>query len=113
MNLKPGIFIVGTDTNVGKTVVAAGLALVLKSRGMKVGVMKPVATVCYGASSRLVSSDAVYLWEAAENEYPSLTSPSRYRNPLAPHVAATFENKEVDIKAICRAFRELQKHYDY
>ncbi len=113
MNVKPGIFITGTDTNVGKTVVAAGLALSLRARGMRVGVMKPVATGCDGPANRLVSLDAVYLWEAAENEYPSLTSPSRFRNPLAPHVAATLERTQVDIKNVHRAFRELQKHYDF
>jgi len=110
--MKPGIFITGTDTNVGKTVVAAGLAMVLKSRGFKVGVMKPVATGCQGPDHHLISMDAVFLWEAAENEYPSLSSPSRYRNPLAPHVAAQVERKEVDLKQIHHAYRELQKNYD-
>ncbi len=111
--MKPGIFITGTDTNVGKTVVAAGLALALRARGINVGVMKPVATGCYGPSHRLVSQDAVYLMEAAENEYPALTSPSRFRNPLAPNVAAQIEKKEVDLNAIRNAYQELQKHYDF
>ena len=111
--MKPGIFITGTDTGVGKTVVAAGLALVLKERGLRVGVMKPVATGCKGGDQHLVSEDAVYLLEAAENEFPALTNPSRFRNPLAPHIAATLEKKEVDLKKIHRSFQELQKHYDF
>ncbi len=113
MKTKPGIFITGTDTEVGKTVVSAGLALALKARGIKVGVMKPVATGCHGPEKRLISSDAVYLFEAAENEYPSLTSPSRYRNPLAPNVAAVLEKREVDLESIRKAYLELQKHYDF
>lgn len=112
-NLKPGIFITGTDTGVGKTVVAAGLALLLKERGIKVGVMKPVATGCYGPDSRLISSDAVFMFEAAENEYPPLSSPSRYRHPLAPSVAAVMEKKEVNLAQIHKAYWELQKHYDF
>jgi len=111
--LKSGIFITGTDTDVGKTVVAAGLALALKERGMKVGVMKPVATGCQGPEGHLVSEDAVFLWEAAENEFPTLTSPSRFRSPLAPHVAATLEKREVNLKAIHHYFKELQKQYDF
>ncbi len=111
--MKPGIFITGTDTGVGKTVVSAGLALALRARGMKVGVMKPVATGCYGLDNRLVPQDAVFLMEAAENEYPGLTCPSRYRNPLAPSVAAMLEKKEVDIKNVIHAYRELQKYYDF
>lgn len=111
--MKPGIFITGTDTGVGKTVVAAGLALALRERGMKVGVMKPIATGCRGANGALISDDAVYLWEAAENEYPTLTNPLRFRSPLAPHVAASLEKKEIDLKKIHQAYRELQKHYDF
>jgi dethiobiotin synthetase len=94
-------------------VVAAGLALVLRDRGMKVGVMKPVATGCYGADERLISHDAVFLMEAAQNEYPALSSPARFRNPLSPNVAAMLEKKEVDLPNILKSYRELQKHYDF
>ena len=113
MNLKSGIFITGTDTGVGKTVVAAGLALALRARGVKVGVMKPVATGCHGADGRLISPDAAYLLEAAENEFPKLTSPSRFRHPLAPNVASMIEKREVDLDEIRDAYRELQKYYDF
>ncbi|MBI4115583.1 MAG: dethiobiotin synthase [Candidatus Omnitrophica bacterium] len=113
MNKPIGIFITGTDTGVGKTVVAAGLALVLKERGMRVGVMKPVATGCFGDGKRLVSEDAVYLFEAAENEYAPLTNPLRFRNPLAPSVASVIEKKEIPIEKILKAFKELQRHYDF
>ena len=108
-----GIFITGTDTGVGKTVVAAGLALVLRERGIRVGVMKPVATGCSGEGKRLVSEDAVYLFEAAENEHPSLTNPLRFRNPVAPSVASVIEKKEVPIEKILKAYRNLQRHYDF
>ncbi len=111
--MPKGIFITGTDTGVGKTVVSAGLALALKNRGMKIGVMKPVATGCFGDNGRLISADAVYLFEAAENEYASLTSPVRFRNPVAPSIASIYEQKEVDLDSIRTAYRELQKHYDY
>ncbi len=113
MRTKPGIFITGTDTGVGKTLVSAGLAFVLRERGIKVGVMKPVATGCYGIDDRLVSSDAAFLMEAAENEHPALTSPVRLRNPLAPKVAATLEKKEIKLEQIRDAYQEIQKHYDF
>lgn len=110
--MPKGIFITGTDTGVGKTVVSAGLAMALRNRGMRVGVMKPVATGCFG-DGRLVSADAVYLFEAAENEYAPLTSPVRFRNPVAPSIASIYEQKEVDLNSIRKAYHELQKHYDY
>ncbi len=111
--MNAGIFITGTDTDVGKTVVSAGLSLVLRDRGMKVGVMKPVATGCYGNDGRLVSQDAAFLMEAAQNEYPPLSSPSRFRNALSPNVAAMLEKKEVDVPGILKRYRSLQKKYDF
>ena len=111
--MKAGIFITGTDTEVGKTVISAGLALVLRDRGIKVGVMKPVATGCYGLDERLISMDAAFLMEAAQNEFVPLTSPSRFRNPLAPNVAAMLEKKEVNVQSILKSYQQLQKHYDF
>jgi dethiobiotin synthetase len=113
MKKAAGIFVTGTDTGVGKTVVAAGLALVLRERGLRVGVMKPVATGCSGDGKRLVSGDAVFLLEAAENEYPPLVNPLRFRSPLSPNVASIIEKKEIPLERILKAYRELQHHYDF
>ncbi len=111
--MAKGVFITATDTGVGKTVISAGLAMVLKARGMRVGVMKPVATGCVGDNGRLISPDAVYLFEAAENEYAPLTSPVRFKNAVAPSIASVYEQREVDLDVIRKAYKELQKHYDF
>jgi dethiobiotin synthetase len=108
-----GIFIIGTDTGVGKTVVAAGLALSLRERGIKVGVMKPIATGCLSSNNKLYSQDAIYLFEAAENEYPLLSNPLRFKNPLAPHVASQVERKQVDLKKVFWCYREIRSLYDF
>lgn len=108
-----GIFITGTGTGVGKTIISAGLALALKERGMKVGVMKPIATGCIGENGTLISTDAVYLFEAAENEYAPLTSPYRFRNPVSPNVAQIYEQKEIDTDAILAAYKKLTTLYDF
>ena len=60
-----GIFITGTDTGVGKTVFACGLAALLKESGYKVGVMKPAETGCDQDDGKLVPQDAVALQEAS------------------------------------------------
>ncbi len=111
--LGNGIFVVGTDTGVGKTVVAAGLALAMRERGIRVGVMKPVATGCNGVTQRLISNDAVFLFEAAQNEYAPLTSPIRFRNPVAPSVAEIYEQPKIKIQVILDAYERLSKIYDY
>ncbi|MBI1978261.1 MAG: dethiobiotin synthase [Candidatus Omnitrophica bacterium] len=110
--MAKGVFITGTDTGVGKTIISAGLALALRKRGIRVGVMKPIATGCIG-DGRLVSTDAVYLFEAAENEYAPLTSPIRFRNPVAPSIASVYEQKEIDLNQIRKAYLKLQKLYDF
>ena len=109
--MKNGVFVVGTDTEVGKTVVAAGLALVLKEAGVNVGVMKPVASGCIEAGKTMISPDAVFLMEAAENQFASLSSPYRLKESLAPSVAAELENIEIDVSRILFAYRELRKNY--
>ena len=79
-----GIFITGTDTGVGKTFFACGLAALLKESGYKVGVMKPAETGCGQDDGKLVPQDAVALHEASgcraplEKSAPT-SSASRWR----------------------------------
>ncbi len=93
----PGLFITGTDTEVGKTYVMALIASSLASQGHRVGVYKPVASGCRRKEGELVSDDALSLWKAA-GQPGELTSvcPQRFEAPLAPNVAASEEGKQVD-----------------
>lgn len=111
--MRKGIFVLGTDTGVGKTVIAAGLTLALRERGIRVGVMKPIATGCSGHPGRLVSTDAAYLMEAAMMDAPVLINPIRYRNPVAPSVAAVVEKTEVNVDRIVEAYKKLCKEFDF
>jgi len=60
-----GILITGTDTGVGKTVVTASLAALLRDVRYRVGVMKPVETGCEQRDGKLIPEDAVRLKEAS------------------------------------------------
>jgi dethiobiotin synthetase len=98
----PGLFITGTDTGVGKTYVAALIARSLVACGRRVGIYKPAASGCaHDASGHLVSDDAVALWQAAgcpgELEH---VCPQRFVAPLAPHLAAQAEGKELDAELL-------------
>lgn len=85
----PGIFVVGTDTSVGKTYVAAALARVLAAQGRSVGVLKPVATGATREQGVWRSEDAEQLIEAVGREIPvERVAPILYEEPLAPSVAA-------------------------
>ena len=62
----PGLFITGTDTGVGKTVIAGAIAQWFVRRSMNVAVCKPVATGCQNQREGLVSEDAEFLAGAAD-----------------------------------------------
>ncbi|MBX7075542.1 MAG: dethiobiotin synthase [Pirellulales bacterium] len=101
-----GLFITGTDTDVGKTYVAARIARALYSAGRRVGVYKPVASGCQVVNGQLVSGDAVALWEAAGR--PGVLEdvcPQRFAAPLAPHLAAEAEGGRIDDALIAHGFQ--------
>ena len=96
-----GLFITGTDTNVGKTHVGAMIARQLAGEGRRVGVYKPVASGCYWQDEELLSEDAVTLWNAAGKPGElSRVCPQRFEAPLAPHLAAQAEEREIDAKLL-------------
>ena len=107
-----GLFITGTNTEVGKTYVAAAIARVLVAAGKQVGVYKPVASGCVVKENQLVSEDAQELWRAA-GQPGSLADvcPQTFHAPLAPHLAARAEGKEIDadlLRAGLNAWREYE-----
>ena len=107
-----GIFITGTDTGVGKTFVGAGLAATLRERGIDVGVMKPAETGCGLRKEVLVPRDALKLIKAGGVDDPlDLVNPYRFRDPLAPAIAAGREGKIIEIGRIVSAFRSLARKH--
>lgn len=92
-----GLFVTGTDTGVGKTYVTSLIARSLKAAGCHLGVYKPVASGCRATPEGLVSDDAASLWEAAGRPGElDRVCPQRFAAPLAPHLAARREGREVD-----------------
>jgi dethiobiotin synthetase len=105
-----GVFVTGTDTGVGKTLVACVLVRGLRARGLDVGVMKPVETGA-GAAGPL---DARALREAAGVEDPlELVCPFALALPAAPTVAAEDEGRDIDLGAIASAFATLASRHQY
>ncbi|HET8760288.1 MAG TPA: dethiobiotin synthase, partial [Nitrospiria bacterium] len=104
-----GVFVVGTDTGVGKTTVAAGLAWALRGRGIDVGVMKPVET---GVRTER-GSDAEHLRRAAGVDDPiEAIRPYRFAAPLAPLVAARRERARISPMALTRGYARLARRHD-
>ncbi|MBS1107111.1 MAG: bioD [Deltaproteobacteria bacterium] len=105
-----GLFITGTDTGVGKTVVAGAIAAALRRRHRDVGVMKPIETGV-GTQGPL---DAISLCEAAgATDSLDLVCPQRFALPAAPSVAAAHEGRTVDLEVIRAAHAELSRRHAF
>ncbi len=109
--MNHGIFITGTDTGVGKTLVSAALALYLKKQGLTVGVMKPIET---GTSpSRETRSDAARLRSTIESDEPlGAIRPYAFELPVAPLAAAQMEGQAINLETIKKVYRLLSTRYD-
>jgi dethiobiotin synthetase len=115
-----GIFVTGTDTGVGKTFVACGLAAALRRAGADVGVMKPVATGCAGKSQipnpksqRMPADDASLLVMAARAQDPiERVTPFAYRPAISPDQAARLARRPVRLSRIRAAYRALARRHE-
>jgi len=111
--MNRAIFITGTDTGVGKTIVTATLALLLRERGVNVGVMKPVTSGCSERGGALVSEDAELLSWSAGVPLDNDCAPYCLQAPIAPAVAAARENIRIDFSRIGNAFERLTARHDF
>ena len=90
-----GLFVTGTGTGVGKTILTASLAYFLRRQGIDVGVMKPLETGVKDTSK--AGEDGVLLrWAAQTDEPLEQTCPYRFVAPAAPATAARLEQRTVD-----------------
>ncbi|MDH5680690.1 MAG: dethiobiotin synthase, partial [Spirochaetota bacterium] len=104
----PGLFITGTDTGVGKTIVTCGLGLSLKGMGYNVGVMKPIETGCEPDPQ-----DALFLRTMLELSDPLETiCPIQLRAPLSPKVAAQQENVSISLQTMTDNYAKLSETKD-
>jgi len=104
-------FITGTDTDVGKTSVAAALALGLKMAGRTVAPMKPVQTGCE-PGTRCNAPDLDFCLRILDQNFEAEMLPYAYDPPCSPHLAAGLAKEEIELPVITNAFASLQARYD-
>ena len=108
-----GLFVTGTDTEVGKTYVGSIIVKSLREAGYRVGVYKPSAADCVSDGQHLVSEDAVALWEAAGKPGDlNDVCPQCFRAALAPHLAAKAEGKRLDPEQLRQGIEVWAEGYD-
>lgn len=109
----PSILVTGTDTGVGKTLVAGAIGHWFRARGFRVSVLKPCATGCVRRREGLVSEDAEFLAHCSDARFPlDVICPQRYSEPLAPAVAAERAGRPLDWDAIDRSVRMMSEQSD-
>lgn len=107
-----GIFVTGTDTGVGKSLVSAALARFLVRQGVRVGVMKPVES---GVSDlTALGQDGELLRWASNCEAPiELIGPCRLSEPLAPSLAAELAATPIDIDGLVSNAKQMLESYEF
>jgi dethiobiotin synthetase len=110
-----GVFITGTDTGVGKTLIASGLAWALKQRQIDVGVMKPFATANREFSRKYKSRDTFILAKAAQTSEPdSDLNPFFYRKAASPLMASEITGKKApSLDEALVKFRKIASHHEF
>lgn len=109
-----GIFIAGTDTGVGKTIVTGLLARFLSKKGYRVITQKWVCT----GSGKFSSDLKVHLALMKKNrkeleEYLQYMSPYVFKPPVSPHLAAELEKTSISAAKIKNSYKFLARNFDY
>ncbi len=113
MNRK-GLFVTGTDTGVGKTVVAAGLARLARRRGLKAAGVKPVETGCLLRDGSLYPEDGAFLAAASDNELTlDHVAPFRFSLPASPARAAAMEDRKLNVSDLVEHVTALEDYADF
>ena len=110
---KAGLFITGTDTGVGKTLIAGAIAKILTDNGLKVGVFKPIATGCHRAWEGLVNYDTKFLSYCANSDLSlSTITPIGHLTPAAPVVSGACDGRPIDFDKITAAYKDICENSD-
>jgi dethiobiotin synthetase len=108
-----GFFITGTDTGVGKTLIAGAIARALSLQGRRVGVMKPFESGCRRDGDTVVPADALFLRNMAGSQDDlALICPYAFERPLAPGIAAHMEHVPINLEKVQKTFNQMSAQYD-
>jgi dethiobiotin synthetase len=111
---KAGLFVTGTDTGVGKTLVAVSLVAALARHGVRVSVMKPIASESEHTPAGLRNADALALMDAASVRPPySAVNPYCFEPAISPHIAAEEVGIEIDVGVIRSQYEILAENASF
>ncbi|MEI6217385.1 MAG: dethiobiotin synthase, partial [bacterium] len=110
------VFIAGTDTDIGKTVVTAAILSILRAQGVDAVPMKPVQTGCLTRKGITIAPDLECCLSAAglnpDIDELEQMAPYRFRPACSPHLAARLANCSISPDTILKRFSALQAKHD-
>ena len=107
-----GIFVTGTGTSVGKSVVSAAICAALADRGEKVAAFKPVITGLDERDGDWPLDDELLAKHASAGQSREEVSPHRFGPPVSPHLAAEMAGEQIEPLALAREARERAEKAD-
>lgn len=111
--LKKLVFVTGTDTGVGKTVITAGLLSLFREKGYKSLAIKPFQTGALSTTGKLTSPDAMfYEIDGPQEESFEVINPICLEPPAAPWVASILTKEAFDLSKIYQTVKEALPRYD-
>ncbi len=109
-----GLFITGTDTEIGKTFITSLLTIGLRSRKVNVCPVKPIGAGGVLIDDKIVSEDALIYQRLTHVDEPvSKLNPLCLKRPASPHYAAELESRPISIHKTITAVEELGHKYEY
>jgi dethiobiotin synthetase len=108
-----GIFVTGTDTGVGKSIVTGLLAKYLREKGYKVVTQKWVQTGSRFSADINLHLKIMGVSKSAIKDYLNCVCPYIFKLPASPHLAAKAENKKIKIARIKKSFKLLSLKFDF
>lgn len=112
--MSKGIFIIGTDTNIGKTLVSAGLMHILNSNSLNACYFKPIISGGFKFGRGLIPLDTVFVKAVAHLKESSVSLSSYiFKTPVSPHLAARLEAKCIKICKIKDRLNYIKSKYNY
>jgi dethiobiotin synthetase len=114
MMAAQGLFITGTDTEIGKTETTLGLMAALQRHAQTVLGMKPIAAGCTDSADGLRNDDAERIRAQASRQRPyAEVNPYAFAPPIAPHIAAQQSGAAIELGRIQRAYQSLAANADW
>jgi dethiobiotin synthetase len=112
-NAPLSLFVTGTDTEIGKTLVSAALLRGFTRAGLKAAAMKPIAAGAFEVDGVWHNEDADQLDSASSVLLPpEIRTPYLLKAPAAPHIVAAQENVTLDIARILECHAQAMQRAD-